>query len=156
MKFFNIYTFENFVYRLSNTVISFIKIIFSSRFKSDISKLKTKKETCYILGNGPSLSKDLIDNSDCLKQSELIVVNFFAKSDSYQQLKPKFYVLADSGFYSDNNAEYVQKNIELFNDINTKKGESVFIPAGTGKYSIRGNCSFLLTYAGKKNDKKCD
>jgi len=36
-----------------------------------------------------------------------------------------------------------------FNDINTKKGESVFIPAGTGKYSIRGNCSFLLTYAGK-------
>jgi Protein of unknown function DUF115. len=143
MKNFSIYTIESFVSRFCNTAISFIKILFSSKFKSDIFRIKTKKKTCYILGNGPSLSKDLIDNSDRLKLSELVVVNFFAKSDIYQQLKPRFYLLADSGFYSDNNAEYVQKNIELFNDINTKTTWEIFllIPYKGVKYITPYLCS---------------
>ena len=150
MKFFNIYTFENFVYRLSNTVISFIKIIFSSKFKSDISKIKTKKETCYVLGNGPSLNKDLLNNSDHLKQSELVVVNFFAKSDLYQQLKPQYYVLADSGFYSDNNAEDVQnKIVELFDVLKVKTTWDLFllIPYNGLKYitpHLRSNANIHI------------
>ena len=33
-----------------------------------------------------------------------------------------------------------------YDDMKVKKGESIFLPAGTGKYSVRGKCDFLLTY----------
>ena len=29
--------------------------------------------------------------------------------------------------------------------IKTKKGESIFVSAGTGKYEIEGKCQFILT-----------
>ena len=140
----NIYTIEFFISRFCNTVISFIKILLFSKFKPDILKLREKKETCYILGNGPSLSKDLLDNSDCLKRSELIVVNFFAKSDLFQQLKPNYYVLADPAFFSDNHTkELCEKVINLFDEIKNKTTWDLFvmIPYEGYKYIKSHLCS---------------
>ena len=130
--------------KLFYTAISFLKILFFSKVKPDILKLREKKETCYILGNGPSLSKDLIDNSDCLKQSELVVVNFFAKSDLFQQLKPNYYVLADPAFFSDNHTkELCEKVINLFDELKHKTTWDLFllIPYEGYKYIKSHLCS---------------
>ena len=52
-----------------------------------------------ILGNGPSLSKEL---PSLLKQKhdyDLLAVNFFAEDERFAELKPAFYVLSDPMFF---------------------------------------------------------
>jgi hypothetical protein len=78
-----------------------------------IKNVKKEGDICYILGNGPSLSADIIKNNPLLKTNSLFVVNFFANSDQYVQLKPKYYVLADPAFWEKNVNERLEENVEL-------------------------------------------
>ena len=54
-----------------------------------------------VLCNGNSLN-DIISAHD--KSSHYMVVNFFCLSEFYAILRPKYYVLADPAFYTDENA----------------------------------------------------
>lgn len=60
---------------------------------------KTKNKNLFILGNGPSLKKTLEDHLDLLKNSECAVVNKFANTDYFFQIKPRWYILADPAFF---------------------------------------------------------
>ncbi len=61
----------------------------------------------YVLANGPSLKEDIANliTSDVFVNSEKFVLNFFAISDYYSQIKPAFYCLADKGFFIDGYSE---------------------------------------------------
>ena len=104
----------NFLEKLFFSIISLFKVLFFSKYKSDVLRLKTENKKCYILGNGPSLNKDLLNNRDNLEQSELIVVNFFAQSELFTQLKPKYNVLADPIFFDDDPDENIRDKVVGF------------------------------------------
>ena len=75
-----------------------LKIIRRTKFNAKRSLPKTDRGSCYILGNGPSLTTDI---NACLKNpsNDLFAVNHFGLSELYHTLKPKYYIIADPGFY---------------------------------------------------------
>lgn len=56
-------------------------------------------EKLFILGNGPSLKITLEKHLDFLKENECAVVNKFANTDYFFQIKPRWYILADPAFF---------------------------------------------------------
>lgn len=119
--------FEKLVY----TLYGIIKILNSSRFRHKIKKHETKDESCYVLGNGPSLNKDLKECKLSFQSKNLIVVNNFGFSEFYSILKPGFYVLADAAYYVDNIDQQVQLSVDnLFVELKNKTSWPVklFVP----------------------------
>ena len=80
---------------------SFFLSIWLGLFCKKINLPKASKEKCYVLGNGPSLTKDIAGKEDFLATQDIFVVNHFAKTDLFLQLKPAFYVFADPAFWED-------------------------------------------------------
>lgn len=73
------------------------KVILMSRKPSHAGSLK--KERIIIMGNGPSLRDTIVNHLDILKNSDTLAVNFAANADTYGELKPNLYVLADPHFF---------------------------------------------------------
>ena len=80
-------------------LFSLAKVLLYSRFVVGIKKIKNSG-SCFILGNGPSLKADIVKYIDEIKNSNTFVVNDFAKSDFYEVVKPKYYVLVDPSYWS--------------------------------------------------------
>lgn len=59
---------------------------------------KYKGETCYILGNGPSLAQE--ESLERLADKYVISVNFLFRSAIYDQVKPNYHTLMDPAFFS--------------------------------------------------------
>jgi len=75
--------------------------------------LKNKKDI-LILGNGPSL-KDTIQNVDLSSMNiDIVCVNEFALSDSFEKLKPRFYIFMDPVYWTkklgDDNLDLIESN----------------------------------------------
>lgn len=52
----------------------------------------------YILGNGPSINESLEKGMEKFMNTDCMVVNHFADSPLFRQIKPSFYLLADPAF----------------------------------------------------------
>lgn len=54
-----------------------------------------------ILGNGPSLKEQMLEliAQKAWEKTDMMAVNFFALSEEYTTIKPKFYVLSDPQFF---------------------------------------------------------
>ncbi len=78
-------------------VASFGKVLLLSRKPSAAGK--PKAESLIIMGNGPSLRETIANHSALLKRSRTLAVNFAANADTYFELKPYIYVLADPHFF---------------------------------------------------------
>lgn len=87
--------------KLSNLVSSLISIL-KIMFRSSLfyQKAKIEEANCFILGNGPSLSKSLEDQIDLFKSSNLLCVNGFSSTEYFEILKPKYFVLAAPEIWS--------------------------------------------------------
>ncbi len=55
-----------------------------------------------IMGNGPSLSDTIRNNIDVLRSTDTLAVNFAANAPEFRQIKPRYYLLADPYFFSNN------------------------------------------------------
>ncbi len=81
-----------------------------------------------ILGNGPSLSKNLKEDMTILKETDTMAVNFAANAPAYTELEPKYYVLADPHFF---NATEDANVVLLMNNLaRTTWHMTLFVPAG--------------------------
>ena len=58
-----------------------------------------KKERLIIMGNGPSLRETIANHYETLKNANTLAVNFAANADTYIELQPNLYVLADPHFF---------------------------------------------------------
>lgn len=86
---------------LENTLgsaLSILKVLVQSRPGSALPA--PQRPVCSVLGNGPSLSDSLRDHLAFIRDSELVVVNNFAHTDLFLDLKPQNYVLHDPGYFS--------------------------------------------------------
>ncbi len=72
-----------------------------------------KEQPLIVMGNGPSLRDTIANHSDILKNSKTLAVNFAANADSYFELKPNLYVLADPHFFKkESNGKSADPNVE--------------------------------------------
>ena len=96
-------------------------ILRRSTFRSPIKKLKVQSPQCYILGNGPSLNEDLIPHMSFFRDQNVFVVNFFALTETFKTLQPKYYILADPCFFIKSKNEELQKRSDhLMNHLKEK------------------------------------
>ena len=73
-----------FLLNLTTTFSSIIRIVLFSGFKPKIKSIDIDdKNECYILGNGPSLTVDIMNNIEFLSHKYIITVNFFVFSEVY-------------------------------------------------------------------------
>ncbi|MEK0421403.1 MAG: hypothetical protein RLZZ161_1254 [Bacteroidota bacterium] len=80
-----------------STIVSLIKIVLKAkRYKQPEVD---NSEDCYVLGNGPSLSKLLERTPDFFDKKHVCVVNGFAATDVYQKIQPKSYFIKDGLFF---------------------------------------------------------
>jgi hypothetical protein len=72
-----------------------------------------------ILANGPSLKTDIKKVIQERKNSEIYVLNYFASTEYFLQLKPEYYILADRVYWSQGiNDEYKKENAAMYNILN--------------------------------------
>ena len=72
-----------------------------------------------VLANGPSLTNEMFElkQSGILTNEPLFVMNFFALSDSFVELKPTRYCLADPGFFQV--TKMVERIEQMYSVLNT-------------------------------------
>lgn len=89
------------------------KIALLSRHTPNIAATD-KGDTLIILANGPSLKNTIQEYSDILSRTPTMAVNFAAITDEFFKIQPRYYILADPHFFSndsDNNLTLLEKNI---------------------------------------------
>jgi hypothetical protein len=106
-----------------------LNFFFSSKLFNRINFPHNSSNELHILGNGPSLYKDLTDFE--IYTRTYIVVNGFANSVLFTKLKPRYYVLVDPLYWDDSiiNSD-MEKEREVLNKIlvDTKWELILFIP----------------------------
>ena len=106
--------------------IFFIKIILRKDYKKNLFKNISFPKKLNILGNGPSLKETLIKNS--FNGENTLVVNHFADSSYYEEIKPKYYVIQDRYFWESNVlGKYINKRNLTFKNINEKTSWPILI-----------------------------
>lgn len=105
------------IINIFSVLFSFYKIIRYSNFFPSIRGIKINAESCSILGNGPSLLDDIGSEIDYLQQQDLFVVNFFANSDLFFLLKPRYYILADPAFHTQDLPKNLKEKMRSLFDI---------------------------------------
>lgn len=112
-------------YIVSSLVKSFVSLLRMLLLSSPQVAFQSKKykkyknsETCCVLGNGPSLKEALNNKEVQLDDSDVFAVNMFCSSDCFTIIKPQFYFLVDSAYFSpkdERNEKLVDVLIEKFN-----------------------------------------
>lgn len=90
---------------VKNIIRLFANISAEKKFPISVNR------TLRILGNGKSLNDDNLSSGQSV---DYMVVNRHVLADNYQEIKPKFYVLADSHFFEH------QEGLDIVNKINEK------------------------------------
>jgi len=105
-----------------NSLVTFVKVILFSGFKSNIRKINIGQEKdCFILGNGPSLTADLEYNTENMMNKNVFVVNDFVLTDLFEIIKPSYYVFSDPSYWSKNTYDKMKKvRNEVYESINKK------------------------------------
>ena len=85
---------SGFVSECSATLKSSVKLLLASR-RATIGRSAEYRRPLIVLGNGPSLKDNLLNDMDTLREHPALAVNFFANSPEFSIVRPRYYVLAD-------------------------------------------------------------
>ncbi|MEO5936181.1 MAG: hypothetical protein ABIP81_03115, partial [Terriglobales bacterium] len=75
------------------TVVGIFSVLIFSRWSPETPHVGAAKE-CVVLGNGPSLTKDM-ESASRWQGKELMAVNDAALSSDFERLRPGLYVTLD-------------------------------------------------------------
>lgn len=80
--------------------------------KSEIDGLgRSKNSELIVIGNGPSLSANLLNDKKFFNGKDAICCNEFAQSDHYEIIKPKFYLFYDPAYWRKTEVQKVNDDI---------------------------------------------
>lgn len=144
---------QNFLKKFGESILALIKVIWLSRFRTEIKALETDRDL-IVLGNGPSLSESIENGAEFLKNKDLVCVNWFPLSSLFERLKPTTYITAAPELWINNlDGEYVKKRDALFKEIGKKTNWPLrfYIPfsarkSGSWKSLISGNSNIEIIY----------
>lgn len=95
-----------------------------------------KSDTIQILGNGPSLNNDIPKIFAKRLNNSLMVVNTFATTELFDQIKPEYYIIVDPAFFSPSENERIRKIQETTQKSlidKTKWDLTLFVPFSSKK-----------------------
>ena len=116
----------NFIFRrLPNILADSIVLIFALIYKIitlnlflSISNKEINLKPVAILGNGPSLKKDIVEVIDKKNEMDIYAVNYFANTDYFKELKPSYYFLVDPVFWKTGiNRDITDNNEKLIRNL---------------------------------------
>lgn len=83
----------------------------------------------FVLANGPSLSMEInaLKNDEEFNKGIKFVLNFFASSELYSQVKPQYYCVADPIFFIEESNDFGKKMVHAINE-NTDWDIKLFVP----------------------------
>jgi len=142
----------NFVKSLAETILSFYFILKLSNFKIEIKKIKKRYQEIIVLGNGPSLKKDLQENRVSFENCDTLCVNNFAASELYVLIKPSIYVFMDSVYWENAILEDMRQQVEAtFKQITDKTDWplTIFFPyqaKGAKRLKLLNNSMIQIIY----------
>lgn len=111
------------------TLLSLVRVARKSRYPRKLPEF-SKNDSCFVLGNGPSLFSDLNGRTNSLRSGDIMCVNLFAESDLYQQIEPRYYIFADPAFWEATVPEnMVQMRRRCFDHILTRTTWDIIIAA---------------------------
>ncbi len=132
-------------------IIFLFRLMQNRVFRTEIKK--DGKGTFFVLANGPSLLQDIpeIIQSASFNREACVVMNFFGLDNSFLEIKPKYYCLADPAFFKkrDNPANDLQRRVnDLYNILENKVDWPLYICLPnrfykTFKTSIKLNNKFV-------------
>lgn len=94
--------FQIFVEHLTLTCLSILKIILLSKiFIKRVKPSPDQTKDCVILGNGPSLNLSLKQSNSFFKGKDLFAVNFFWKTQHFEILKPRYYLILSTSYWAE-------------------------------------------------------
>lgn len=108
---------------LIQTLLSLVKLLLWTNWRNDLEKdsEKEKQRDVYILGNGPSLKNLLVSQVEFLSSVDTICVNHFPLSESFEQLKPTYYLVNAPEFWLTNvQNSYISSREKLFSALISK------------------------------------
>ena len=110
-------TLANFGSKLAASAKSIVKMALQSR-RSQVRPVAGDGDELVILGNGPSLAKNIEQEMDKLQSATTLAVNFAANADVFPQLRPNYYLLADPHFFNPESEDpNVSRLIERLNSL---------------------------------------
>lgn len=97
--------------RFFETLLILAKVILKSKYFLSIKK--SDAENLIVLGNGPSLKQDILNNREAFHNTPLAVVNHFCYSEFFFELKPQNYFILDPAFFIEDVQEPVRKTYQI-------------------------------------------
>ena len=110
---------------LNKSIVSVLTMCLFSSFKAAYRLERMEKsqgKRMFVLGNGPSL-KEILNNEDRINEillGDSIVMNYFANSEVFKVVKPRYYILLDPTFYKEdiiNNNPKISQVFENLQDV---------------------------------------
>ena len=101
-----------FIFQLTRSFLSIIKIILLSDLLMQKIKRKRRYDEALILGNGPSLKHFLKKEMAFMENKIIFAVNYFARTAEYKKVKPEFYVITSPEYFlSEEKEDYANERI---------------------------------------------
>lgn len=108
---------------LLKTILTLVKVSLHSKIslKSPLEKYD-KYHSISILGNGPSLENSLGEDHEQIKNSLVVCVNNFPKTEHYQRIQPDVFIFCDHVLWlrSGIRQPLIASSVDLFNEISKK------------------------------------
>ena len=111
------FSIVKFLITLDNSLFSLLRILKHFTKVNEIFKRSQKNEALLIIGNGPSLDIDSLQEFNCKKKGDILVVNDFGYSEYFFRIKPKYYVLYDDYYFNLINEDINERVDLLYNTI---------------------------------------
>ncbi len=120
--------------KTGSSIATLIKVVLLSRKPTKGGKPVVGERRLIILANGPSLRKVLDEDTEILKQNDLLTVNFMPLTPDFFNLKPNMHVLADGLFFVKEKQGNTQELWSALEKVDWKM--SLWIPKGKGRDEI--------------------
>lgn len=113
------------------TLKSLVRVLRKSKFSRAAKYSDLNRGRAFVLGNGPSLANERPFLLKEFRGQDFFCVNYFANSDLYTDLRPKYYILADPGFWKpDVSGKLLESRNLLINNIKSRTNWplTIFVP----------------------------
>jgi len=121
---------QNFLLQLQQTIGSFLKILIQSKYF--VTFPAAQSDRIIIMGNGPSLNKEIENHLAILQKETTLAVNYFVNTPEYKIIQPNYYLISAPEFWIPNTNEATVKRREvLFTNLREKTDWDMlfFIPS---------------------------
>lgn len=105
-----------FIQQCVNTLWSFGLVLLFSDWRPTLKQFRRAGGDCVILGNGPSLSNALSNNSAILRGRAVVCMNEFFDSGQLMTIRPQYYIATDPAYWSHETSQQRQLRYRSYAD----------------------------------------